>query len=92
MGERPVAAIAECGKGRVLAVGFTSLFNDKLMGGEEQWMVEPDAAMRLRYETLYALVRLLVEDKPVVPAPAGGEIRPASRPLPAKAKTCSLFH
>ena len=86
MGERPVAAIAECGKGRVLAVGFTSLFNDKLMGGEEQWMVEPDAAMRLRYETLYALVRLLVEDKPVVPAPAGGETPAGESTAPRKGK------
>jgi len=73
-GERPVAAVAKYGKGTVMAVGFSSLFIDKNMGGEEQWMVVPDAAMRLRYETLYALVRLLVEDKTIVPAPAGGEI------------------
>jgi hypothetical protein len=72
--QRPVAAVAKYGKGTVMAVGFSSLFIDKIMGGEEQWMVVPDAAMRLRYETLYALVRLLVEDKPIVPAQASGEI------------------
>ena len=73
-GDRPVVAVAKYGKGAVMAVGFSSLFIDKNMGGEEQWMVVPDAAMRLRYETLYALVRLLVEDKPIVPAQASGEI------------------
>jgi hypothetical protein len=71
--QRPVAAVAKYGKGMVLAVGFSSLFIDKNMGGEEQWMVVPDAAMRLRYETLYALVRLLVEDKPIVPVQTSGE-------------------
>jgi len=67
IGERTVAAIAQHGKGTVLAVGFSSMLNDKLMGGEAQWMVEPDAALRLRYEVLYALVRLLVENKPIAP-------------------------
>ena len=81
LGERPVAAVAKYGKGAVMAVGFSSLFIDKMMGGEEQWMVEPDAAMRLRYETLYALVRQLVEDKPIVPAQASGEIPPASQSI-----------
>jgi hypothetical protein len=74
LGERPVAAIARHGKGTVMAVGFSSLFIDKNMGDAAMWTVEPDAAMRLRYEVLYALVRLLVENKPIAPTPATGEI------------------
>jgi hypothetical protein len=73
LNDRPVAAVAKHGKGTVLAIGFSSLFIDKLMGGEEQWMVVPDTPMLLRYETLYALVHLLVEDKPIVPVQAAGE-------------------
>ncbi|MGD0517469.1 MAG: hypothetical protein ABSA26_08045, partial [Thermoguttaceae bacterium] len=84
VGERTVAAVAQHGKGTVMAVGFASLFIDKNMADtswmenkiDEQslWMLEPDAAMRLRYDVLYALVRLLVENKPVVPTQATGEI------------------
>jgi hypothetical protein len=65
---RPVASISRYGKGTVMAVGFSSLFIDKNMGDVEMWMVEPDAAMRLRYDTLYALVRLLVENKTIAPS------------------------
>jgi hypothetical protein len=71
IGERPVAAMAQHGKGSVMAVGFASLMNDKNMGGEAQWMVEPDAAMLRRYDILYSLVQLLVENKPIVPSTAG---------------------
>ena len=73
LNERPVAAIAQHGKGTVMAVGFASIFIDRNMGDAAMWMVEPDAAMRLRYETLYALVRLLVEDKPVEPVQTAGD-------------------
>jgi len=74
LGERPVAAIVQHGKGTVLAVGFSSLFIDKNMGDEAMWMVEPDAAMRLRYDVLYSLLRLLVENKSIVPSPSSDEI------------------
>ncbi len=97
LGQRTVAAIAQYGKGTVLAVGFASLFIDKNMADtswmekniDEQslWMLEPDAAMRLRYEVLYALVRLLVEDKPIVPAPASGATPSGESTVPDKGKT-----
>jgi hypothetical protein len=76
LGERPVAAIAKYEKGSIMAVGFASALNDGNMAGEEiwqegpdpaLWMIEPDAALRTRYEALYALVRLAVEDKPIEP-------------------------
>jgi hypothetical protein len=60
-GERTVCATARYGQGLAMAVGFGSVFNDAGMGG--QWWHHPDAAERLRYDTLFALLRLLVEDK-----------------------------
>ncbi len=66
-GERTVCATARYGQGLVMAVSFGSVFNDAAMGG--QWWHHPDAAQRLHYDTLFALLRLLVEDKPVT-APA----------------------
>lgn len=62
LGNLPVAAITTYGKGSVLAVGFSSIFIDRLMGDKEMWMVQPDSAMLTRYNLLYALVRLLVEN------------------------------
>ncbi|MGW8256212.1 MAG: hypothetical protein ACWGMZ_01880 [Thermoguttaceae bacterium] len=67
VGERSVAAIAKHGKGSVMAVGCASLWNDKNMGDLAMWMVEPDQGRRLCYDTLYALVRLLVENKAIEP-------------------------
>jgi hypothetical protein len=80
LGERPVAAIAQHGKGSVMVVGFASLLNDNNMGGDAMWMVEPDAAMLLRYDTLYSLVGLLVENKPITPT--SSESLPAGRRSP----------
>ena len=88
LAERPVAAIAQHGKGTVMAVGFSSLLIDKNMGDEAMWMVEPDTAMQLRYEVLYALVRLLVENKPIVPTSLMGELPAGSSTSPGEdAKT-----
>jgi hypothetical protein len=74
-GERPVAAVASYGNkgGKVLAVGFGSIWRDPKMGGEPIWMVQPDADQQAIYEVLYSLVRLLVEDKPIV-APTAAEV------------------
>jgi len=73
LGGRPVAAIAAYGErgGKVLAVGFGSTFNDINLGGDYSWMIEPDRDTRVRYEVLFSLLRLLVEDKPVAAPPPG---------------------
>ncbi len=65
----PVAATVQYGKGSVMAVGFGSLWNDTRLG--ETWMIEPDAAVKARYEVLFGLLRTLLEGKPpaVPPAP-----------------------
>jgi hypothetical protein len=57
----PVAATAQRGKGSVLAIGFASLWNDTRMG--ENWMTEPDAAMRARFELMYTVLRAFIEGK-----------------------------
>jgi len=67
MGSRPVAAVKEFGKGRVMAVGFGSLFNDARMGFS--WTAEPDDEIRLRFDALFSLLRLLVADEPIGPPP-----------------------
>ncbi len=59
----PVAATAKHGKGSVMAVGFGSLWNDTRMG--EHWMLEPDATVKARYDVLFALLRSLLDDKPL---------------------------
>jgi hypothetical protein len=71
--ERPMAAVASYGSkgGKVMAVGFGSIWNEPNMGGEPLWMVVPDADQKARYEVLYSLMRLLIEDKPVAAAPVG---------------------
>lgn len=65
LGPRPVAAVTEHGKGRVMVIGFGSLFNDHRMG--MTWMLEPDAETRQRYDVLFALVGSLLRDEPVGP-------------------------
>jgi hypothetical protein len=70
-GDRAVAAEVNFGKGKVMAVGFASLFNDANMGTN---CLDPPTPEQLeRYETLYPLVRRLVEGKPIEApsAPAG---------------------
>ncbi|HEY4759987.1 MAG TPA: hypothetical protein VIH42_05345, partial [Thermoguttaceae bacterium] len=47
------------------------------------WMAEPDATMRLRFNTFYALVRLLVENKPIEP-PADQSTTPAEGKTPLR--------
>jgi hypothetical protein len=57
-----VAAVATHGKGSVMVIGFGSLWNDTRMG--DNWMTEPDAATKARFDTLYGLIRPLFEGKP----------------------------
>jgi hypothetical protein len=64
----PVAATVQFGKGSVMAVGFGSLWNDTRMG--ETWMLEPNAAVKARYNVLFGLLRTLLEGKPPAAAPS----------------------
>lgn len=76
----PVGTRAAYGKGRVMALGFGSLMNDNGLGGH--WMAEAAPEMRLRSDVLFALVRSLVEDRPVVAPPP----REKAREKPAQEK------
>jgi hypothetical protein len=76
----PVGTRTAYGKGRVMALGFGSLMNDNGLGGH--WMAEATPEMLLRSEVLFALVRSLVEDRPVAPPP----LREKSREKPAEEK------
>lgn len=59
----PVGTRTSFGKGRVMALGFGSLMNDNGLGGH--WMAGATPEMLLRSDLLFALVRSLVEDRPV---------------------------
>jgi hypothetical protein len=65
-GQAPVAAQVSLGEGKLTAVGFASLFNDRNMG--EHWLVEPDAATQARYAALYALLGQAFDLEPQVGA------------------------
>lgn len=81
IGLKPVAVAQRYGKGLVMAVGFGSAFNDTNMG--DNWMTVPDAALRRRFDTLFALLQYLVEDRPI--GPLGREpSAPAAPPLPPR--------
>jgi hypothetical protein len=81
LGKRPVAAAMKYKKGSVMAVGFGSLWNDKRMG--EHWMMEPDAAAKARYDVLFALLRSLLDDKPL-PTPPSQPVKKPHPELPIK--------
>ena len=59
----PTAATIHYGKGRVTAIGFGAAFDDANLG--YNWMQVPDEQMRKRYDLLYALLRAVVEARPV---------------------------
>ncbi len=66
LGIKPVAVVHRHGKGLVMAVGFGSAFNDTNMG--DNWMTVPDAALRRRFDTLFALLQYLIEERPIAPS------------------------
>ena len=78
----PVAAAAKYGKGSVMAVGFGSLWNDKRMG--ENWMLEPNATVKARYDLLFALLRSLLEDQPLPKFPPPPPPKKPQAELPLK--------
>jgi len=61
IGETPVAAQVQHGRGLVTAIGFGSLFNDAAMG--THWLPEPEPDTLLRYEVLYGLLRAALPHK-----------------------------
>jgi hypothetical protein len=63
----PVGTRASYGQGRVMAIGFASVMNDGRLGGH--WMAEATPDTLLRSDLLFALVRALVEDQPMVQPP-----------------------
>jgi len=79
VGAEPVAAVQRHGKGLVVAVGFGSVFNDTNMG--ESWMTEPDEKLRRRFDTLFAILRFVVEGKPIT-LPEQPSILPRPPSLP----------
>jgi len=76
-GQRPVGAMADFGQGRVMALGFARMFNDTNLGGH--WMLDVKGDVRKRYEVLYALLRLLVEDQPIAAQPSGEVPEPSEQ-------------
>ena len=61
--EPTVCAIAQYGEGLVMVVGCGNLFNDKSLGNDSWHDPKPDE--RARYDVFFALMRRLVEDKPI---------------------------
>jgi hypothetical protein len=76
-GERAVCATSEYGKGLVMVVSFGTMFNDRNMGGK--WSKDPSPEERTRYDVLFALLRRLVKDEPLV-VPAGRSAPSPSKP------------
>jgi len=60
---KAVGAATEYGKGKVMALGFGTFFNDKNMGAH--WMRTPDVKTLTRYNTLFAIIQSLIENKPI---------------------------
>jgi hypothetical protein len=103
-GERTVCAVKEFGKGLVMVVSFGTMFNDRNMAGPrpeakvqlEDWAKDPTPEERTRFDVLFAILKRLVKDEPLVvpparmpPAQPGTKspslVRPARKPpLPSK--------
>jgi len=66
-GERTVCATVEYGQGLVMVVSFGNMFTDRNMG--MLWSHDPTAAERTRYDVLFAILRRLVKDEPLVVPP-----------------------
>jgi len=59
----PVAARTGYGQGRVMAIGFGAVFNDGALGSN--WAADPTPDILARADLLFALLRNLVEGKPI---------------------------
>ncbi len=67
LNDLPVAATINYDKGMVMVIGFGYLFNDAGMG--YNWMVEPNAEMRTRFDLLFELIRAFMTGRPVAKPP-----------------------
>jgi hypothetical protein len=73
--EQTICAAARYGQGLVIVASFGNMFNDKNLGND--WSHDPDTVERARYDLLFALMRRLVKDEPiVVPARNAGGAEP----------------
>jgi hypothetical protein len=83
--DRTICAVARYGTGLVLVASFGNMFNDGNLG-KDPWH-DPTPAQRAHYDVLFALLRRLLWDEPIVvpvrnAAPAGPKITvPLTRPL-----------
>ena len=62
--DQTICATVQYGKGLVMVASFGNMFNDKNLGND--WSHDPDPAERARYDVLFALLRRLVKDEPIV--------------------------
>jgi hypothetical protein len=73
--DRTICALVRYGKGLVMVASFGNMFNDNHLGST--WSHDPDAAERAHYDVLFALLRRLVQDEPiVVPTRNTGPVEP----------------
>lgn len=79
--ERSFCATARYGKGLVMAITFGMLFNDASMGND--WSHYPNETELVRYQTFFALTRLLVEGKTIVPPTAPPKATGPKAPAPS---------
>lgn len=77
-GQRTVCATVNYGKGLVMVASFGTMFDDHDMSGPrpdaaiklEDWAKDPTPEERTRYDVLFAILRRLVTDDPLVVPPA----------------------
>ena len=74
----PVAARTGYGQGKVTAIGFGAVFNDEALGSS--WSADPTPDILTRGDLLFALLRDLVEGKPIARPAARKPDPPAAPP------------
>jgi len=62
--DQTICAVAQYGNGLVMVASCGTMFNDKNLGND--WGHNPDPAERGRIDLLFALLRRLVRDEPIV--------------------------
>jgi hypothetical protein len=62
--DQTICAVVQYGKGKVMVASFGNMFSDRNLGTD--WAHDPDRAERARYDVLFALLRRLVKDEPLM--------------------------